>query len=73
MTSGATGPTRRSRTSLDRDVDERASRRRRERMFRRCFRVYVSEADALVWLFGMLSLIYCSITVVVEVIGLLAG
>lgn len=72
MTSGATGPTRRSRTSLDRDVDERASRRRRERLFRRCRRVAVSEADVAIWFFGMLSLIYCSVTIVVEVLRMLA-
>lgn len=72
MTSGATGPTRRSRTSLDRDVDERASRRRRERTFRRCHRVAVSDADVAIWFFGMLSLIYCSVTIVVEVLRMLA-
>ena len=63
---------RRPRTELDRSVDERAARRRRERLFRRCFRVYVSEADVLVWLFGFLSILYCSVTIVVEVLRMLS-
>lgn len=63
---------RRPRTELDRSVDERAARRRRERLFRRCIRVYVSEADVAIWLFGMLSLLYCSVTIVVEVLRMLA-
>ena len=63
---------RRPRTELDRSVDERAARRRRERLFRRCIRVAVSEADVAIWLFGMLSLLYCSVTVVVEVLRMLA-
>lgn len=63
---------RRPRTELDRSVDERAARRRRERLFRRCFRVHVSEADVLVWLFGFLSILYCSVTIVVEVLRMLS-
>lgn len=41
-------------------------------MFRRCFRVYISEADVLVWLFGFLSILYCSVTIVVEVLRMLS-
>lgn len=41
-------------------------------MLRRCLRVYVSEADVIVWLFGILSLLYCSVTIVVEILGMLA-
>lgn len=63
---------RRPRTELDRSVDERAARRRRERLFRRCLRVSISEADVAIWLFGMLSLLYCSVTIVVEVLRMLA-
>ena len=63
---------RRPRTELDRSVDERAARRRRERLFRRCIRVAVSEADVAIWLFGMLSLTYCSVTIVVEILRMLA-
>lgn len=64
---------RRPRTELDRSVDERAARRRRALIFRRRIRVTVSEADVAVWFLGMLSLIYCSVTIVVEVLRLLAG
>lgn len=62
---------RRPRTELDRSVDEHMSRRRRALLFRRRFRVSVSEADVAVWLFGMLSLLYCSVTIVVEVLRML--
>lgn len=41
-------------------------------MFRRCIRIAVSEADVAIWLFGMLSLIYCSVTIVVEILRMLA-
>lgn len=68
MSSRATAPTRRSRTSLDRDVDETMRRRRRERMLRRCIRTEVSEADVLIWLFGLLSLLYCVVGGAVELI-----
>lgn len=68
MTNGATRPTRRSRTTLDRDVDETMRRRRKERLFRRCIHVTISEADVVVWFFGMLSIIYCCLTIVVELI-----
>ena len=72
MTSRATGPTRRSRTSLDRDVDETMRRRRRESLFRRRIRVTVSEAEVIVYLFGILSLIYCALSLLVELLKLLA-
>lgn len=68
MSSRATRPTRRSRTSLDRDVDETMRRQRRDRMFRRCIRTEVSEADVLIWLFGLLSLLYCVVCGAVELI-----
>lgn len=71
MTSRVTGPTRRSRTSLDRDVDQRAARRRRSLLFRRGIHVNVSEADVLVWLFGLLSIVYCCLTIVVELLRML--
>lgn len=70
MTSRATGPTRRSRTSLDRDVDESMRRQRRERVFRRCMRMEVSEADVVIWLFGLLSLLYCVVGSAVELINM---
>lgn len=63
---------RRPRTGLDRSVDEQASRRRRERTFRRCRRVAVSDADVAIWFFGLLSMLYCSVTIVVEVLRMLA-
>lgn len=63
---------RRPRTELDRSVDEHMSRRRRALLLRRRFRVSVSEADVAIWLFGMLSLLYCSATIVVEVLRMLA-
>lgn len=68
MTSRATGPTRRSRTSLDRDVDETMRKRRRERLFRRCMRMEVSEADIAIWFFGLASLLYCVIVSAVELV-----
>lgn len=68
MSSRAIRPTPRSRTSLDRDVDETMRRRRRERLLRRCIRTEVSEADVLIWLFGLLSLLYCVVGGVVELI-----
>ena len=71
MTSRATGPTRRSRTSLDRDVDRQAARRMRSRVFRRRIHVAVSDADVAVYAFGLLSLMYCAITIVVEIARML--
>lgn len=68
MSSRVTGHTRRSRTSLDRDVDETMRRERRERVFRRCMRMEVSEADVALWLLGLLSLLYCVIGGAVELI-----
>ena len=72
MTSGATGPTRRSRTSLDRDVDETMRRRRRQSLFRRRISVRVSEAEVVVYLFGILSIVYCAASLLVELLRLLA-
>ena len=72
MTSGATGPTRRSRTSLDRDVDEAMRRRRRQGLFRRRISVRVSEAEVVVYLFGILSIVYCAASLLVELLRLLA-
>jgi len=72
MSSRATAPTRRSRTSLDRDVDSQAARRRRSLLFRRRIRVTVSEAEVIVYLFGILSLIYCALSLLVELLRLLA-
>ena len=72
MTSGATGPTRRSRTSLDRDVDETMRRRRRQGLFRRRISVRVSEAEVVVYLFGILSIVYCAASLLVELLRLLA-
>ena len=70
MSSRATTPTRRSRTDLDRDVDETMRRRRKERVFRRCIRMEVSEADVVIWLFGLLSLLYCVVGSAVELINM---
>ena len=72
MTSGATGPTRRSRTTLDRDVDETMRRRRRQGLFRRRISVKVSEAEVVVYLFGILSIVYCAASLLVELLRLLA-
>ena len=72
MTSGATGPTRRSRSSLDRDVDEAMRRRRRQGLFRRRISVRVSEAEVVVYLFGILSIVYCAASLLVELLRLLA-
>ena len=72
MTSGTTGPTRRSRTSLDRDVDETMRRRRRQSLFRRRISVRVSEAEVVVYLFGILSIVYCAASLLVELLRLLA-
>ena len=72
MTSGATGPTRRSRTTLDRDVDEAMRRRRRQSLFRRRISVRVSEAEVVVYLFGILSIVYCAASLLVELLRLLA-
>lgn len=72
MTSGATGPTRRSRTTLDRDVDEAMRRERRGRLFRRRIHVTVSEAEVVVYLFGILSIVYCAASLLVELVRLLA-
>lgn len=66
MTSGATGPTRRSRTSLDRDVDETMRRRRWRNMFRRRIRVRVSEVDVLIYFFGIMSLMYFAALLLAE-------
>lgn len=59
------------RTGLDRSVDNQAAGRRRERLLRRRIRVTVSEADVAVYAFGLLSLVYCAITIVVEVARML--
>lgn len=64
--------TRRPRTGLDRSVDEQASRQRREHLLRRRIHVSVSEADVAVYAFGLLSLIYCALTVVVEIAKMLS-
>lgn len=37
-------------------------------MLRRCIRTEVSEADVLIWLFGLLSLLYCVVGGAVELI-----
>lgn len=71
MSSRATAPTRRSRTSLDRDVDETMRRRRRQGLFRRRIRVTVSEAEVLVYGFGIMSLMYCALSMLVELLRLL--
>lgn len=66
----ATRPTpRRPRTELDRSVDE--ARRRRRSAFRRRIRVSVSEADVAIYAFGLLSLMYCAISIVVEIARML--
>jgi len=62
---------RRPRTSLDRSVDHQAAERRRERLLRRRIHVTVSEADVAVYAFGLLGLIYCAVTIVVEVARML--
>ena len=72
MSSRATAPTRRSRTSLDRDVDETMRRRRRQSLFRRRISVRVSEAEVVVYLFGILSIVYCAASLLVELLRLLA-
>lgn len=41
-------------------------------MLRRSIYVAVSEVDILVWLFGILSILYCSVTIVVEVLRMLS-
>lgn len=66
MTSRATGPTRRSRTSLDRDVDETMRRRRWRNVFRRRIRVRVSEVDVMIYFFGILTLMYFAALLLVE-------
>ena len=71
MTSRATGPTRRSRTTLDRDVDETMRRRRRQGLFRRRIHVKVSEAEVLVYGFGVMSLLYYALSMLVELLRLL--
>lgn len=62
---------RRPRTDLDRSVDEAYGRRRRRAAFRRRIRVSVSEADVAIYAFGLLSLMYCAITIVVEIARML--
>lgn len=64
--------TRRTRTELDRSVDRQAARRRRETMLRRNVYAAVSEVDVLIWLFGILSILYCSVAIVVEVLRMLS-
>ena len=66
MTSRVTGPTRRSRSSLDRDVDETMRRRRWRNMFRRRIRVRVSEVDVLIYFFGIMSLMYFAALLLAE-------
>lgn len=67
----STRRTRRPRTGLDRSVDEQAAGRRSKTLLRRRIHVTVSEADVAVYAFGLLSLIYCALTVVVEIARLL--
>lgn len=65
-------PTRRTRTTLDRSVDEGAARRRRRLLFQRRIHVTVSEAEVLVYGFGIMSLMYCALSLLVELLRLLA-
>lgn len=57
---------------LDRSVDEEAARRRRQGLFRRRVRVTVSEAEVLIYGFGIMSLMYCATSLLVELLRLLA-
>lgn len=41
-------------------------------MLRRNVYVAVSEVDVLVWFFGILSILYCSVAIVVEVLRMLS-
>ena len=65
-------PTRRTRTLLDRSVDEDAARRRRQDLFRRRIHVTVSEAEVIIYVFGIMSLMYCATSLLVELLRLLA-
>lgn len=65
-------PTRRTRTTLDRSVDEAAARRRRQGLFHRRIRVTVSEAEVMIYAFGIMSLGYCMLSLLVELLRLLA-
>lgn len=65
-------PTRRTRTSLDRSVDEDAARRRRQSLFHRRIHVTVSEAEVIIYVFGIMSLMYCATSLLVELLRLLA-
>lgn len=65
-------PTRRTRTMLDRSVDEDAARRRRQNLFNRRIHVTVSEAEVLIYGFGIMSLMYCGLSLLVELLRLLA-
>ena len=65
-------PTRRARTTLDRSVDEEAARRRRQDLFRRRIHVTVSEAEIIIYGFGIMSIAYCATSLLVELLRLLA-
>lgn len=41
-------------------------------MFRRNIYAAISEADVLIWFFGILSILYCSVAIVVEVLRMLS-
>lgn len=70
MWSRVTRTTRRSRTSLDRDLSRRMRERRLSLFVRRRHETLVSELDVCVWLFGLVSLMACAAIVVTEVIGM---
>ena len=57
---------------LDRSVDEDAARRRRQDLFRRRIHVTVSEAEVIIYVFGIMSLMYCATSLLVELLRLLA-
>lgn len=57
---------------LDRSVDEDAARRRRQDLFRRRIHVTVSEAEVLIYGFGIMSIAYCAASLLVELLRLLA-
>lgn len=57
---------------LDRSVDEVATRRRRQDLFRRRIHVTVSEAEVLIYGFGIMSIAYCAASLLVELLRLLA-
>ena len=57
---------------LDRSVDEEAARRRRQSLFHRRIRVTVSEAEIIIYGFGVMSIAYCATSLLVELLRLLA-